>query len=212
MSNDALSEEFYQAREAELATRVREKRFEHSKGVAKTAVKLAKAYGVDVNKARLAGILHDWDKAYDDPSILARVDELGIEIDPELREMPRLLHGYTAAAALKRDYPEIPDDVLHAVHNHTIADENMTDLDMIVYIADALEPHRQGKRTEELRESIGEVPLRELFLNTYAHLFSGMLKRRKRLYSRTVSIWNAYMEEEGNYAPGPGADPFPQAI
>ena len=211
MSNEALSEEFYRAREEELSTRVGAKRFEHSKGVAKTAVKLAKAYGVDENKARLAGILHDWDKAYDDPSILARVDELGISIDPELREMPRLLHGYTAAAALERDYPEIPSDVLQAVHNHTIADESMADLDMIVYIADAIEPHREGKRTDELRASIGEVPLRELFLNTYAHLFASMLKRRKRLYSRTVDIWNAYMDTEGNYAPGPGADPFPQA-
>lgn len=212
MSNETLSEEFYRAREEELATRVGKKRFEHSKGVAETAVELAKAYGVDTDKARLAGILHDWDKAYDDPSILARVDELSVPIDPELREMPRLLHGYTAAAALGREYPAIPDDVLQAVHNHTIADESMTDLDMVVYIADAIEPHREGARTEELRTSVGKVSLRELFLNTYAHLFASMLKRRKRLYSRTVSIWNAYMEEEGNYAPGPGADPFPQAI
>ena len=36
-----------------------------------------------------------------------------------------------------------------------------------------------------------------------------MLERRKRLYPRTVSIWNSYMEEEGSYRAERGADPFP---
>lgn len=209
---DVLSDEFYRARKDELATRVGQKRFEHSKGVAKTAAKLARAYGADEREARLAGILHDWDKAYDDPAVLARVEELGLKIDPELRGMPRLLHGYTAAAALHRDYPDIPASVLKAVHDHTIADEDMSDLDMIVYIADALEPHREGKRTEELRKMIGKASLRELFLNTYAHLLTNMLERRKRLYSRTVSIWNSYMDAEGNYRAGKDADPFPKTM
>lgn len=209
VSEEALSEEFYEAREAELATRVGKKRFEHSKGVAQTAMELARVYGIDERQARLAGILHDWDKAYDDPAVLARIEELGMDVDPELLEMPRLLHGYTAAAALRRDCPCIPEGVLQAVHNHTIADEDMSDLDMIVYVADALEPHRKGARTEELRAMIGRATLRELFLDTYAHLLATMLDRRKRIYSRTVSIWNSYMEEEGRYRAVPSADPFP---
>lgn len=206
---DALSDEFYEARRAELATRVGKKRFAHSEGVAQTAVQLAQVYGVDEREARLAGILHDWDKAYDDPAVLARVEELGMQVDPELLGMPRLLHGYTAAAALRRDFPCIPDSVLRAVHDHTIADEEMSDLAMVVYAADALEPHREGARTEQLRDMIGRVPLRELFLNTYAHLLGTMLKRRKKLYSRTVSIWNSYMDEEGGYRASSSADPFP---
>ncbi len=206
---DALSEEFYRACEAELATRVGKRRFEHSQGVAQTAAELARAYGADEREARLAGILHDWDKAYDDPAVLARADELGLDLDPELRTMPRLIHGLTAAAALRRDLPAIPESVLEAVRDHTIAGETMSDLAMIVYIADALEPHRHGARTDELREMVGRASLRELFLSTYEHLLATMLERRKRLYPRTVSIWNSYMEEEGSYRAERGADPFP---
>lgn len=47
----------------------------------------------------MAGLLHDWDKGYDDPGILARADELGMELDAELSAMPRVLHGLTAAVA-----------------------------------------------------------------------------------------------------------------
>jgi len=39
-------------------------RFDHSLNVMETAEALAKHYGADVNKARLAGILHDCGKNY----------------------------------------------------------------------------------------------------------------------------------------------------
>lgn len=212
MSEDALSEGFYRAREQELQGRVGPKRFRHSQNVAATAADLARAYGVDEAKARLAGILHDWDKGYDDPAILDRVEEYQVEVDPELLEMPRLLHGMTAAAALAWEYPEIPADVLQAVRRHTVGAADMAPLDMVAYIADALEPGRVGPEADALRAAVGEVSLRELYLRTYAHLFGTMLERRKKLYSKTTAFWNAYMQDEGTYRAAPGADPMPSAV
>lgn len=206
---DALSEEYYHAREAELADRVGPKRFAHSRGVAATAGRLAEAYGLDAAAARLAGILHDWDKAYDDPAILARAAELGVVADAELMGLPRLLHGLTAAAALGQEHPEIPGEVLSAVERHTIGAADMQPLDMVVYIADAIEPGRMGEEAEELRALVGKVDLRDLYVRTYAHLMSGMLDRRKRLYSKTVDFWNAYMDAEGGYRADAAADPMP---
>lgn len=212
MSEQPLSQGFYQAREEELSGRVGPKRFAHSQAVARTAEQLAQTYGLDVAKARLAGILHDWDKGYDDPAILARVEEFDAEVDPELLEMPRLLHGMTAATALGAEHPDIPADVLQAVARHTVGAEDMEPLDMVVYIADAIEPGRQGAETDALRDAVGNVSLRELYLRTYAHLLCSMLARRKRLYSKTVGFWNAYMDEEGTYRAEPGADPMPGAV
>ena len=75
------------------------KRFEHARGVSKTAASLAETYGVDVRKARLAGLLHDWDKEYGDDEIRERARALGVDVDPYVLDtMPRLLHGPTAAA------------------------------------------------------------------------------------------------------------------
>ena len=109
------------------------------------------------------------DKGYDDPGILARADELGMELDAELSAMPRVLHGLTAAVALGRAFPELPPEVLAAVERHTLGAVDMSDLDMIVYIADALEPGRKGKMVQKLREKVGELELRDLFLEVYAY-------------------------------------------
>ena len=85
-----------------------------------SAEALARVYGADKTAARMAGLLHDWDKGYDDPGILARADELGMELDAELSAMPRVLHGLTAAVALGRAFPELPPKVLAAVERHTL--------------------------------------------------------------------------------------------
>ena len=159
---DWRSEEFYKERRDELEKRVGPRRFKHSLGVSETAEALACVYGADKTAARVAGLLHDWDKGYDDPGILARADELGMELDAELSAMPRVLHGLTAAVALGRAFPELPPEVLAAVERHTLGAVDMSDLDMIVYIADALEPGRKGKMVQKLREKVGELELRDL--------------------------------------------------
>lgn len=209
MGEEALTQGYYEARERELQGRVGPKRFAHSQGVARTAAGLARAYGLDERRARLAGILHDWDKGYDDAAILARVKEHDVPIDPELLGMPRLIHGMTAAAALGREHPEIPADVLQAVSRHTVGAASMEPLDMVLYIADAIEPGRPGDEAQALRDAVGKLSLRELFLATYAHLLCTMLERRKRLYSKTTEFWNSYMDEEGGYQAAAGADPMP---
>lgn len=200
---------FFAARRDELQGRVGPRRFRHSLGVSDTAGELARVYGVDEDEARLAGLLHDWDKGLDDPGILARADELGLDLPDELRSMPRVLHGITAARALGRDFPELSPALLQAIERHTLGAPDMGDLDMVLYIADALEPGREGKRVEKLRRQIGEVDLRELFVEVYAYWVELMMERKSHIYSKTVDIWNAYMPARRPFiATGPD-DPMP---
>ena len=206
---EAIDEPFFAARREELRGRVGRRRYRHSLGVSDTAGALARTYGVDEDKARLAGLLHDWDKGLDDPGILARVDELGMELSDELRAMPRVLHGLTAAVALGRAFPELSPDILTAIERHTLGAEDMGELDMVLYIADALEPGREGTRVEELRELVGKMELRELFVEVYAYWVELMLARKHRIYSKTVDIWNAYMPERAPFVAPGGADPMP---
>ena len=192
---DVLSKEFFKARKAELEQRVGPKRFEHCVNVSDTCVMLAKRYGVDVKKARLAGILHDWDKGMDDDEARARVYELGMEseIDPyTVEHMPRVLHGITAARALGNEFPGMPSDVLQAISRHTTAAIDMSELDMVLYIADAIEPGRQFGRIDELRAAVGEVSLEELYFQTYEYWVFLLFERRKTLHPDTIRIWNSY--------------------
>lgn len=195
--SEALTEEFLESRKRELEKRVSPKRFRHSMGVSTACVELASAYGVDVEKARLAGLLHDWDKGYDDEQACARVYELGMqdEIDPTVVEsMPGTLHGITAARALGRDFPCIPHDVLQAISRHTTAATDMSPLDMVLYIADAIEPNRQFGRIDELRRAVGKVTLEELYFQTYEYWVFLLFERRKPLHPDTITIWNDYTQ------------------
>ena len=192
---DPLSKAFYKARREELRERVSPKRFKHIMGVSEAAGQLAECYGVDVKKARLAGLLHDWDKGYDDEGARQRVYELGMEdeVDPAIVEnMPHVLHGWTAARALGREYPCIPRDVLQAIERHTTAAETMTPLDMVLYIADAVEPGRKFGRIDELRSLVGKASLEELYFKTYEYWVFLLFERRKPLHPDTIRIWNAY--------------------
>lgn len=194
-AEDPLSDEFFAARLAELETRVTPKRLKHILGVADTCVQLARTYGIDERKAYLAGLLHDWDKGLDNEGIRARVEELGMQahIDPwVVVHMPQVLHGPTAARALAREYPQIPDEVIHAIDVHTTAAEHMSDLDMVLYIADAIEPSRQFGRIDELRAEVGKVPLDQLFFITYEYWVFLLFERRKPLHPDTIRIWNAH--------------------
>ena len=209
--DDVFSKAFFNARKAELEQRVSAKRFKHSLGVSDACVQLAKEYGVDAKKARLAGLLHDWDKGFDDDQARARVRELGMEdeIDPYIVErMPGVLHGITASRALGQEFPGIPADVLQAISRHTTAAPDMTPLDMVLYIADAIEPNRQFGRLDELRASVGVVPLEELYFQTYEYWVFLLFERRKPLHPDTIRIWNAYTEHmphKGKHGEGDGS-------
>lgn len=194
MDTSALTDEFYQARREDLKGRVDERRLLHIDGVASTAQKLAEVYGVDVAEARLAGLLHDWDKNMDDDRIRARARELDMEDELGtwvIDNMPLVLHGPTAAKALHAQFPEIPGTVIDAIRKHTTASTDMTDLDKVIYIADAIEPSRRFDIVDELRALIGEVPLDELYYDVYKFWTIALVQHDKVLHPDTMKIWNA---------------------
>ena len=194
MDERSYGDGLIKAVKSELKKRLALKRYEHTESVAKTAVILAKAYGVDVGKAELAGLVHDWDKDYTDEQIRARAKELGVEADREVLEaMPHMLHGATAAAALKAAFPEIGDDILQAISCHTSGAVGMSDLDMVIYIADVIEPLRPYRSMDALRDSIGKVSLEELFVATFQHVFLHLVENRSRIHPDTVKVWNYYI-------------------
>lgn len=190
---DAADKALYQQMRDLAKERVSEKRFEHMKGVARTAKRLAKIYGVDPAKAKLAGILHDWDKDLDNDAIRQKVADLGLEDEIGawvVENLPQVVHGPTAAAELARDYPQISPEIIAAIHKHTTAAPEMSDLDKIIYIADALEPTRTFGKADELRAMIGTVSLDELYMEVYRFWIEALIGMGALLHPDTLTIWN----------------------
>ena len=190
---DPLSDEFLAAMHEELKGRVSKKRLRHIEGVADTAEEIAQAYGKDRRKARLAGLLHDWDKGMDNDEIAERVYELGIEDEIgqwTIDNMPEVIHGISASHALGVSFPEIPDDVINAIRVHTTASVDMSDLDKILYIADAIEPGRSFDSLPDLRAMIGTSSLDDLYFEVYQFWTKALISKGRALYPDTIRIWN----------------------
>lgn len=179
-----------------LKNRVPSKRYEHSKRVAKTCEDLALIYGVDEGKARMAGLLHDWDKGLTLGEQRARVDQFGLDIDPIIiTDMPYLLHGPTAAAALGAEFPELGADVLQAIARHTSGAHNMTPLDMIVYTADLIEPGRDYKHVKAVRKAVGKVSLPELYFLAFKNIYMFLIGQNRMMHPMTGNVWNSLVYE-----------------
>ena len=61
-----------------LAERIKKSRYAHSLGVSEAAVFLAGRFGVDLEKARIAGLLHDCAREYRNEAMLSEADRRGI--------------------------------------------------------------------------------------------------------------------------------------
>ena len=69
--------DFSQMKE-QLRQSLQPKRFEHSVAVSETAVALARHYGVDEDKAALAGLLHDCARKYSTKDFVEVSKKLGV--------------------------------------------------------------------------------------------------------------------------------------
>lgn len=177
-----------------LEVRMREKprRYQHSLGVARCAVELARTYGVDEYGAAFAGLVHDWDKVLDDHELLARAAQYGVHVSGSPTLAVGLLHGPVAAHELPHIFDDIDAEVCQAVARHTVGACDMTPLDMIVFTADAIEPGRRGDYAERLRAMAGKESLEELFFQTFAQGLVYVISGGRYLYPTAIDIYNAY--------------------
>ena len=136
----------------ELAKRLSPKRFRHSVGVSQTAQSLAVRFGCDTDKAKLAGLLHDLAREVPVNELLPRALAFGIVVCDIERSEPVLLHAPLAAKMAQGEWGIDDVEILQAIILHTTGGLNMTLLDKIIYLADAIEPSRKFKGVDKIRE------------------------------------------------------------
>jgi len=178
-----------------LKTRLTPRHFEHSLGTARTAADMAHAYGLDEEKAYLAGLLHDYAKSMSGAEQLAAAAKFGIEANPVEREAPYLLHSELGACMVKEELGIVDREILDAIAYHTIGSCSMTDFDKIIYIADMIEPGRAYPGLDRLRHMALEG-LDEVFREAYAHSLAHLIRARKLIHPITVEVWNRLVAQE----------------
>lgn len=157
-----------------LEKNLEEKRYEHTIGVADTAACLAMRYGYDVDKAYVAGLLHDCAKCIDNDKKLQLCKKYNVELSKVEKDNPFLIHAKLGAALAREKYGVDDNDILEAIKYHTTGKENMSMLEKIIFSADYIEPGRKKiLGLEEIRNTIFVDFDKAIFLileNTIKHL------------------------------------------
>ena len=137
---------------SDILNRIGEKRYNHTIRVRDTAVELAKIYNVDLEKAYVAGMLHDCAKIRDEKELIEVSFDYGLNLTDDMEKAPQIIHSFLGAIISEKKYGIEDEDILNAIRFHTTGRENMSDLEKIVFLADYIEPMRNFSGVDKARK------------------------------------------------------------
>ncbi|KYD10956.1 hypothetical protein B4102_1742 [Heyndrickxia sporothermodurans] len=183
-----------------VAEQLTEKRYIHTLGVVDTAVHLAEKYQVDVKKAELAAIFHDYAKfrplnEMKQIIVQQKFDEQLLHYNPEL------WHAPVGAYLVQQEAGILDLDILDAIRYHTSGRKNMTDLEKVIYIADYIEPGRSFPGVEEARK-IADKDLDEALLFSVRNTIQFLISKHQAVYPDTFELYNDIVMKKERYMHG----------
>ena len=180
---------------ADMKERLSARRYTHTLGVAEAAVKLAYMYGIDIDKAETAALLHDAEKEDSLEHMQSLADSMyGDSLAPEIQANGSLLHGYAAASYAAMAYDIFDKDILNAIAHHTTGAEAMIPLEKVIFLADYIEDNRDFPGVEKLRKA-AEKSLNKGVLAGYDMTIQYLLQEGKTIFIGTVRNRNALLRE-----------------
>lgn len=136
-----------------LKNELKSSRYEHTIGVAYTAMALAMRYGVSLQDAELAGLLHDCAKCMSDEKLYNIIAKHKVKLTETELNNTSLLHSKAGAIVAKKDYNVNDEGILDAIRYHTTGKPGMSMLEKIIFTADYIEPGRtKQNRLNEIRQ------------------------------------------------------------
>jgi predicted HD superfamily hydrolase involved in NAD metabolism len=127
-------------------------RFRHSEEVMNDAIRLAEFYKVNIEKARIAGLLHDCARDAGKDEIYKVLEKYNVVLDDIQKKTPVLLHSILGSFYAKEYYGVEDKEILDAIYWHTTGRAGMTMLEKIIFVADYIESGRNFEGVEEARK------------------------------------------------------------
>ncbi|MBE6093737.1 MAG: HD domain-containing protein [Selenomonas ruminantium] len=180
----------YEEMRALLEKSLKTSRYQHSLGVAETAVFLARRFGVDEEQAQVAGLLHDCAREFRNEDLIAEAEKRLIMVGNIERQMPLLLHAYVGSRLVTEKYGVSDHAVEQAIWRHTVGGAKMTKLDKIIWFADMIEPNRNYLGVEELRNLAKTAALDDMVLAGLTQSITFVLQKGGLIHPDTVIARN----------------------
>jgi len=180
----------YEEMRALLEKSLKPSRYQHSLGVAATAVFLAKRFDVNEEQAKTAGLLHDCAREFRNEDLIAEAEKRLIMVGDIERQMPLLLHAYVGSRLVTEKYGVSDHAIEQAIWRHTVGGANMTKLDKIIWFADMIEPNRDYPGVEELRSLAKTAALDDMVLAGLTQSITFVLQKGGLIHPDTVIARN----------------------
>lgn len=175
-----------------LRGKLNPRRLFHSECVSECAGVLAERYGASVEKARLAGLLHDVMKNAPANEQLALMPD----ITPLELLNTKVWHQISGEAFLRQNGIVTDDEILGAVRWHTTGKAGMTLLEKIIYVADFISADRDYKDVEVVRR-LAYISLEHAILYTSRYTVNKMVSQDLLLHPATVECYNDMLMQFG---------------
>ena len=171
-----------------------DERYEHSIGTAETASELAEKFGLEPQRAYLAGLVHDCAKCLPKAEMLKIMN--GLAVDECEMINPKTYHAPVGAYLARKEFGINDDEILSAVRWHTLGKMNMSEFEKIVFVADKIEPRTRpveyiNKIKPRLAEENGlDMALLECFKGT----IKSLADRELKICMSTIDIYNELLK------------------
>lgn len=172
-----------------------EKRYEHTLGVSFTSVCLAMKYGEDIDKARIAGLLHDCAKYLDDDKLISLCQKYDLGISESEKKSPYLLHGKVGALIARKKFQIEDEDIINAITYHTTGRIGMSLLEKIVFIADYIEPQREEIPNLALIRKTAFEDIDLCLIKIFENTFNYLKANNKEIDSTATEAYDYYLKE-----------------
>ncbi|ANC77948.1 phosphohydrolase [Fictibacillus phosphorivorans] len=170
-----------------------EHRYIHTLGVEEASLVLAKKYGVDLKKAEIAAIFHDYAKfrPKEEMREIVRSERLSQDL---LHYGNEVLHAPVGAYLVKKEVGITDEAILRAIYYHTTGNGAMTLLEKVIFLADYIEPNRNFPGVESVRE-MAENDLDQACLMAVRNTIAFLMKQNQKIYPLTFEAYNGLLQE-----------------
>ena len=180
-----------------ITEKLDEYRLNHSECVSECAATLAEQYGADIEKARLAGLLHDVMKNADAESHLNELEKAGVSLSLLELANRKVWHQFSGAAFLENEKIVTDEEILGAIKWHTTGRAGMTLLEKVVYIADFISADRDYPDVGIVRK-LAQKSLEDAILYTTQYTIKKLVSSGLPVHPATVDCYNDIILRKGN--------------
>lgn len=177
-----------------IKERLSDYRFYHSVCVAESAVQLAKRFGADEEKARVAGILHDVMKEETKENQLAVIEKAGMKMTELEKKNKKVYHQMSGAAYVKEELGITDDEIINAIRYHTTGRRSMSLMEKIIYLADFISADRDYEDVDVMRRKVKEG-MEEGMLYAFRYTIVDLVNQCKEIHPDTLDAYNWVIEE-----------------